>query len=369
MTRPTIFEPVQLGAIAAPNRIFMAPLTRCRAGARNIPTDLNAEYYGQRASAGLIVSEATSVSPRGFGYPNTPGIFSDEQLAGWKRVVDAVHAAGGRIFLQLWHVGRISHPSFQPEGALPVAPSAIRPKGRVFTGIKMEEYVTPRALETSEIPGIIDEYVRGARNAKAAGFDGVEIHNANGYLPDQFLRDGTNQRSDRYGGSVQNRVRFTLELLEAVISVWGSGRVGIRLSPGGVFNDMRDSDTLATFGHSLKELSRLDLAYAHLVQLKQDDIAHGAVFGTGPRELRSYFSGNFVVAGGFDRATGNNALAEGWADAIAFGVPFLANPDLPERLRRNVPLNTPDAATFYASGSKGYTDYPFLVAERLCANV
>ncbi len=355
-----IFEPVRLGAITAPHRIFMAPLTRCRAGAGNAPASLNAEYYAQRASAGLIVSEATSVSPQGFGYPNTPGIFTGAQVAGWKLVVNAVHAAGGRIFLQLWHVGRISHPSYQPGGALPVAPSAIRPKGQVFTGARMEDYVTPRALETAEIPGIIQEYVQGAKNAKEAGFDGVEIHNANGYLPDQFLRDGTNRRGDRYGGSVQNRARLTIEITEAVIGVWGSERVGIRFSPGGVFNDMHDSDSLATFGHVLKELSRFDLAYAHLVQLKPDDIAHGATPGVGPRELRSFYSGNFVVAGGFNLETGNQALEEGWAQAVAFGVPFLANPDLPERFRCNAALNEPNEATFYASGAEGYTDYPSL---------
>lgn len=347
-----------MGALAAPHRIFMAPLTRCRAGAGNVPTTLNAEYYRQRASAGLIVSEATSVSPRGFGYPNTPGIFTEAQVAGWKQVVKSVHAGGGRIFLQLWHVGRISHPSYQPDGGLPVAPSAVRPKGQIFTGTRMEDYVTPRALETSEIPGIIGEYEHGARKAKEAGFDGVEIHNANGYLPDQFLRDGTNRRGDRYGGSVQNRARFTLELAEAVIGVWGSQRVGIRFSPGGVFNDMHDSDSLATFSHILRELSRFELAYAHLVQLKPDDIAHGARVGVGPRELRSFYSGNFIVAGGFNLETANQALEEGWADAIAFGTWFLANPDLPERLRCHAPLNKPDEATFYASGAGGYTDYP-----------
>lgn len=359
----TLFKPVRLGAIVAPHRIFMAPLTRCRAGTGNVPTSLNAEYYSQRASAGLIVTEATSVSPRGFGYPNTPGIFTEAQIAGWKQVVKAVHAAGGRIFLQLWHVGRISHPSYQPEAELPIAPSAIRPKGQVFTGTRMEDYVTPRALETSEIPGIIREYEQGASNAKEAGFDGVEIHNANGYLPDQFLRDGTNRRNDRYGGSVQNRARLTLEITEAVIGVWDSDHVGIRLSPGGVFNDMHDSDSLATFSHALKELSRFDLAYAHLVQLKADDIAHGATPGIGPRELRPFYSGNFIVAGGFNLETGNQALEEGWADAIAYGAPFLANPDLPRRFRSNAPLNKPDEATFYASGAKGYTDYPSLALE------
>jgi N-ethylmaleimide reductase len=337
----------------------MAPLTRCRAEGANVPTDLMAEYYAQRASAGLIIAEATTVSPRGHGYPNTPGIYTDEQVAGWKKVTAAVHAKGGRIVLQLWHVGRISHPDFQPNGELPVAPSAIAPKGQVWTGKAMADYVTPRALRTEEMPGIVAEYVRGARLAKQAGFDGVEIHNANGYLLDQFLRDGTNQREDGYGGSVQNRARLTLEVTSAVVSVWGSDRVGIRLSPGGVFNDMRDSDPLRTFGYVLEELSKLELAYAHVTRVTAQDLAHGAKDGVGPKELRKRFKGVLITAGGFDRAQGEAALREGWADAIAYGVPFLANPDLPRRLEQGLPLNTPDEGTFYASGAKGYTDYPF----------
>ncbi len=357
---PTLFSPLQLGAIAAPNRIFMAPLTRCRAAAGNVPVALNAEYYTQRASAGLIITEATSVSPRGFGYPSTPGIFTEAQVAGWRSVTSSVHAAGGRIVLQLWHVGRISHPSYQPDGEAPVAPSAIAPRGKVFTGTEMADYVTPRALELSEIPGVIAEYEHGARLAKVAGFDGVEIHNANGYLLDQFLRDGTNQRGDPYGGSVQNRARLTLEVTEAVVGVWGADRVGIRFSPGGVFNDMRDSNPLETFGHVLRELSPKNLAYAHVTEVTAQDIAHGAKAGVGPRELRSSYRGNIVTAGGFDLETGNLALREGWADAVAFGVKFIANPDLPERFREGAPLNSPDEATFYAPGAKGYTDYPAL---------
>ena len=357
---PNLFTPIRLGAIAAPHRILMAPLTRCRAEAGNVPGDLIAEYYGQRASAGVIISEATSVSPRGFGYPNTPGIFTPEQVAGWRKTTSAVHAAGGRILCQLWHVGRISHASYQPQGASPVAPSAIAARGKVFTGAAMDDFPTPRALELSEIPSIVAEYVHGARCAKDAGFDGVEIHNANGYLLDQFLRDGTNRRSDRYGGSVQNRARLSLEVTEAVAGVWGSDRVGIRLSPGGVFNDMRDSDPVHTFGYLLKELAALKLAYAHVTQVTAQDIAHGAKDGVGPRELRPFYTGNLVSAGGFTAETGNQALREGWADAIAFGVPFLANPDLPERFRRSAPLNAPDESTFYASGPKGYSDYPAL---------
>jgi len=360
MSSDLLFTPTQLGAIRIPHRVLMAPLTRCRAEPGHVPGPLVAEYYRQRASAGLIIAEATAVTPRGFGYPNTPGIYDDAQVAGWKRVTDAVHAAGGRIVLQLWHVGRISHPAYQPGGELPVAPSAIKPAGKVFTGAAMEDYVTPRALETAEIPGVIAEYVHGARCAKAAGFDGVEIHGANGYLIDQFIRSGTNQRTDNYGGSVENRIRLAVEVTEAVAKVWGADRVGIRLSPGGVFNDMRDADPLATFGALLRRLDPMGLAYAHITRVTAQDIAHGTRDGVGPRELRAHYRGRIVSAGGFDRPQAEQALREGWADALAFGVPFLANPDLPERLRRDAPLNTPDEGTFYASGPKGYTDYPAL---------
>ena len=355
-----LFSPIQLGPLALPNRVFMAPLTRCRASEGHVPNDLNTEYYAQRATAGLIISEATSVSETGYGYPSTPGIHTAEQVEGWEKITSAVHAKGGHIYLQLWHVGRISHPVFQRDGALPVAPSAVKPKGQVFTGAGMEDYVTPRALELSEIPGIIAEYVHGATLAKEAGFDGLEIHNANGYLLDQFLRDGTNRRTDSYGGSATNRARLTLEVTEAVIGVWGAERVGIRLSPGGVFNDMNDSNPLETFGHVLRELSQFGLAYAHITQVTAQDIAHGAKDGVGPRELRPFWKGNIVSAGGFTKETGNRALAEGWADAIAFGVPFLANPDLPERLRKDAVLNQPDESSFYGGAEKGYTDYPFL---------
>lgn len=360
MSQDTLFTPVQLGALRLPHRVLMAPLTRCRAEPGNVPGPLMAEYYCQRASAGLIIAEATAVTPRGFGYPNTPGIFTEAQVAGWRRVTDAVHAAGGRIVLQLWHVGRVSHPFYQPNGELPVAPSAIAPKGKVWAGTGMADYVTPRALETAEIPGIIADYVHGAKCAKGAGFDGVEIHAANGYLIDQFLRSGSNQRADGYGGSVENRIRLAVEVTEAVAKVWGADRVGIRLSPGGVFNDMSDADPLATFGGLLRRLDPMGLAYAHITRVTAQDIAHGAKAGVGPRELRPHYRGRIVSAGGFDRPQAEQALREGWADALAFGVPFLANPDLPERLRRNAPLNTPDEGTFYASGPKGYTDYPAL---------
>jgi N-ethylmaleimide reductase len=269
-----------------------------------------------------------------------------------------VHAKGGRIFLQLWHVGRISHPDYQPNGELPVAPSAIKPKGQVWTGKEMADYVVPRALHIEEIPGIVAEYVKGARLAKDAGFDGVEIHNANGYLLDQFLRSGTNSRTDGYGNSLAARARLTLEVASAVISIWGSDRVGIRLSPGGVFNDMSDANPTETFGYLLRELSKLELAYAHVTRVTAQDIAHGATTGVGPKELRKDFKGVLITAGGFDRAQAEQAIAEGWADAVAYGVPFLSNPDLPRRLQENLALNTPDEATFYASGPKGYTDYP-----------
>ena len=355
-----LFAPLQLGPLHLPHRVLMAPLTRCRSSPGNIPNDLNAEYYRQRATAGLIIGEATSVSPFGYGYPNTPGIHTPEQVAGWKKVVQSVHSAGGQIFLQLWHVGRISHPCFQPNGILPIAPSAIRPKGQIFTGKEMVDYVTPRALVISELLGIVAEYVHGAKLAKEAGFDGVEIHNANGYLLDQFLRSGTNHRTDSYGGSVSNRCRLTLEVVQAVIQVWGADRVGIRISPSGVFNEMHDDNPTETFSHLLQELSKLKLLYAHITCLTEQDIRHGAKAGVGPKELRKFFQGSVITAGGFTRQSGEQAITEGWADAICYGVPFLANPDLPERLRMNAPLNPPDQTTFYASGPKGYTDYPTL---------
>ena len=355
----SLFSPLKVGALTIPHRVLMAPLTRTRAGEGNVPNDLNAEYYGQRASAGIIISEATTVSARGHGYPNTPGIYTDAQVAGWKKVTSAVHAKGGKIFLQLWHVGRISHPAYQPNGELPIAPSAIKPKGQVWTGKEMADYVVPRALATEEIPAVVAEYVRGARLAKEAGFDGVEIHGANGYLLDQFLRDGSNTRTDNYGGSVENRARLLLEVTGAVISIWGADRVGVRLSPGGVFNDMHDSNPQRTFSYVLGELSKLEIAYAHVTRVTAQDVAHGAKDGVGPKELRHCFKGVMITAGGFDRAQGEQAIKEGWADAIAYGVPFLSNPDLPHRLENNLALNAPDESTFYAAGPKGYTDYPF----------
>lgn len=358
MNTPNLFTPVRLGAIEAPNRIVMAPLTRMRAGPGRVSTPLMAEYYAQRAAAGLIVSEAVAISQQGTGCPHTPGIYTAEQVAGWQRVTDAVHEAGGRIFLQLWHMGRVSHSSFQPDGGLPVAPSAIAPRtGQVLTENGMRPYVTPRALKKEELPGIVAQYAAGAERAKVAGFDGVEIHNANGYLLDQFLRDGTNQRTDEYGGPVRNRARLTLEVVVAATKVWGADRVGIRFSPGGVFNDMHDSNPLATFGHVLHELNRFNLAYAHLIVSTEDDLKHGAV-PVPLVALRKEFHGPLIVANGFTYATANQALAEDLADAVAFGRLFIANPDLPERFRLNGPLNPLDEATLYGGDVKGYTDYP-----------
>jgi len=358
MNTPDLFTPVRLGAIEAPNRIVMAPLTRMRAGPGRVPTPLMAEYYSQRAAAGLIVNEATAISQQGTGCPNSPGIYTPEQIAGWQKVTRQVHQAGGRIFLQLWHMGRISHPSFQPDGGLPVAPSAIAPRtGEVLTERGMQRYVTPRALAKEELPGIVMQYAIAADHAKTAGFDGVEIHNANGYLLDQFLRDGTNQRTDEYGGPVRNRARLTLEVTDAVTQVWGADRVGIRFSPGGVFNDMHDSNPLETFSHVLHELNRFKLAYAHVIVSTKDDLEHGAV-PVPLAALRKEFHGPLIVANGFTYATANQVLEEGLADAVAFGRLFIANPDLPERFRLDAPLNPLDQEKLYGGARKGYTDYP-----------
>jgi N-ethylmaleimide reductase len=322
-----------------------------------------AEYYSQRAAAGLIITEATAVSQQDTGCPNTPGIYTDQQVTGWQRVTEAVHQAGGRIFLQLWHMGRISHPSFQPGCGLPVAPSAIAPRsGQVLTETGLQPYVTPRALETEELPGVVLQYSAGAQRAKIAGFDGVEIHNANGYLLDQFLRSDTNRRTDDYGGPVGNRARLTIEVAAAVTKVWGADRVGIRFSPGGVFNDMHDSNPLATFSYVLHELNPFHLAYAHLIVSTEDDLRHGAV-PVPLAVLRQEFQGSLIVANGFNRETATRAVAEGVADAVAFGRLFLANPDLPERFRLNSPLNSPNESTFYGGAEKGYTDYPALGAQ------
>jgi N-ethylmaleimide reductase len=357
MSASDLFTPFQLGPLLLPNRIVMAPMTRNRAGAGNVPTALNAEYYEQRASAGLIVTEATQVSPEGVGYPGTPGIHTDAQVEGWRQVTDAVHRAGGRIFLQLWHVGRISHPSLQPGGALPVAPSAIAAEGQAFTHSGLQPFVVPRPLETSEIAGVVAQFEAGARHALAAGFDGVELHAANGYLIDQFLRDGTNRRTDRYGGSLENRARFLREVVEAVTAVWDPERVGVRLSPRSDFNSMRDSDPPAIFGYVARALAPFGLGYLHVVE-PVGDVPAGAEPLT-PR-LKAAFGGALMVNGGYTRPLAEAALARGDADLVSFAASFLANPDLPIRLARNAPLNEPDPATFYGGDHHGYTDYPVL---------
>jgi len=353
----TLHTPIKIGPYHLPNRIVMAPLTRMRA-ADTIPTDLMATYYAQRASAGLIISEATPISPQGIGYPATPCIFNQSQVVGWKKITGAVHAKSGHIFLQLWHVGRISHPDFHG-GQSPVAPSAIKPKGDAITPQGIKPFVTPRALETDEIQGIVEDYRQAAKNALAAGFDGVEIHSANGYLLDQFLRDGTNKRTDRYGGAFENRARFLLEVTEAVASVWGADRIGIRLSPSGTFNDMTDSNPETFFVYLLGQLNRFGLAYLHIVDALESDIRHGANV-TNLEALRKAYNGNLIVCGGYDQARGEEAIAHGMADAIAFGQLYIANPDLVERFNQNAHLNDPDPATFYGGNEKGYTDYPFL---------
>lgn len=343
----TLFTPLPMGPLQLPNRIVMAPLTRSRAGAGNAPTCMNATYYLQRAGAGLIISEATQISPEGVGYPGTPGIHSYEQIAGWRNVTDAVHAAGGRMFLQLWHVGRISHPSLQPGGALPVAPSAIRPAGEAMTPTGMAPFVTPRALETGELPGIVEQYARAAANARAAGFDGVEVHCANGYLLDQFLRDGSNQRTDGYGGNAANRARLLLEVTAAVCGVLGRERVGVRLSPDNAFNDMHDSDPHTTFTTAVELLNDIGPVYLHVVE---------GQFDCAP--LRRAFRGLYMANGGYDLARGTQAVATGAADFVAYGVPFIANPDLPERFLKGYALAEADPTTFYGGDSHGYTDYP-----------
>lgn len=348
---PTLFDPLQLGPLHLPNRIFLAPLTRSRAGSERIPNALMAEYYRQRSSAGLIISEATSVTPMGVGYANTPGVWSQEQVAGWKLITQSVHEAGGRIFLQLWHVGRMSDPMFL-EGALPVAPSAITPAGHVSLVRPEKPFVTPRALELAELPGVVEAYRKGAENAQVAGFDGVEIHGANGYLLDQFLQTKTNHRTDDYGGSVENRARLMLEVTDAVISVWGADRVGMHLAPRGDAHDIGDANPLETFGHVARELGQRKIAFICARERQDTD-------SIGP-QLKKIFGGLYVANEKFTLESGNAILAAGDADAVAFGVPFLANPDLPKRFATGAALNAPDPSTFYADGAKGYTDYPAL---------
>jgi len=357
----TLFTPFAMGGLTLPNRIVMAPMTRNRAGEGNVPTEMNALYYAQRASAGLIISEGSQISPQGVGYPATPGIHSDEQVAGWRKVTDAVHVRGGHIFIQLWHVGRISHPSMQPDNALPVAPSAIRPRGEAVTYEGMKPFETPRALTLDEIPGVVADYASAAQRARDAGFDGVEIHSANGYLLDQFLRDGTNARTDAYGGSVENRMRLLDEVVTAVCGVWPANRVGVRLSPENSFNDIRDSRPQATFNAVVDMLHTHKLAYLHVLEgdmLSDDDSRVDYI------ELRRRFEGLYMANNGYTRESAEQALQQGSADLVSFGRPFIANPDLPERFARNAPLIEPDPNTFYGGGAEGYTDYPTLEQEQ-----
>jgi len=355
---PNLFTPLQVGPYRLRNRIVMAPLTRSRAASGNVPHELNALYYAQRASAGLIISEATQVVPEGQGYISTPGVYSDAQVAGWRRVTDAVHAAGGLIFLQLWHVGRISHTDFQPGGKAPVAPSAIAAHGKTFTGNGFVDLSMPRALELDELPGVVAGFRTGAANAIAAGFDGVEIHAANGYLIDQFLRDKTNRRDDAYGGSIANRIRLLAEVVDAVSEQVGANRVGVRISPENAFNDIADSDPRALFDAVAGSLSGRGLAYLHVIEgnIAQPDAPSTFDYAA----LKATFGGVYLANYNFDKARANAAIAAGQVDMVAFGKLFLANPDLVTRFLLDAPLNVPDQKTFYGGDAVGYTDYPVL---------
>ncbi len=352
-----LFTPITIGRLTLSNRVFMAPMTRNRAP-ENVANELMARYYAQRATAGLIITEGSQISTQAVGYPATPGIYTAAQVDGWKIVTGAVHDRGGHIFLQLWHTGRVSHPDYHA-GEPPVAPSAIALSGEASTYEGMKPYVTPRALEPDEIPAIIEDYARAAENAMKAGFDGVELHGANGYLIDQFLRDGTNRRTDKYGGSVANRAQFLMEAVSAVVDVCGGGKVGVRLSPSGTFNDMSDSDPVSDFVFVSKQLNGFDLAYLHIVNVMAVDIRHGAK--TVPLELlRDAYKGILVACGEYGKERATTAVKEGACDAVAFGRPYISNPDLVERFRTDAPLNEADTTTFYGGGEKGYTDYPAL---------
>ena len=354
-----LFDPFQLGDLTLANRMVMAPMTRNRADENGVVPSMTVTYYQQRASAGLIVTESSRVSPEGVGYPFTPGIYTDAQAASWLRVTDAVHSVGGHAFVQLQHCGRISHPSLLPNNATPVGPSALRPAGQAITYTGMQDFVTPRALETREIPGIVKQFQRGAEMAKRAGFDGVEIHGANGYIIDQFLRDGSNRRTDAYGGSVQNRMRLLNEILDAVCAVWPARRVGVRLTPENSFNSMSDSDPRAHFGYFVEQLSPRSLAYVHV--LEGDMMTKACALDY--RVLRSKFAGTYIANNGYDLVRAQTAVPSGAADLVAFGIPFLANPDLVRRYRENLPLNAADPSTFYGGSEAGYTDYPFYRSE------
>ncbi|MZR31602.1 alkene reductase [Sneathiella litorea] len=365
MTTTKLFTPIEIGGLHLSNRVIMAPLTRMRATVPgNIANEMMAQYYAQRATpGGLIIAEASQVSEDGQGAPCTPGIHSAEQIAGWKLVTEAVHAKGGKIYLQLWHMGRLSHPSYQPNGELPIAPSAVPANVDVTTpDFKRVPCPTPRALETEEIPDLIERYTHAANCAKKAGFDGVEIHSANGYLLEQFLQARTNKRTDIYGGSIENRCRLVLEVTKAIAAVWGSSHVGIRLSPFGIANDSGEDEPMPLYSHLISELDKLGLAYLHLIEPRasgagQRDVDHKDV-PSAAQLFRPFWHGTLIAAGNFNRESANIMIASGDADAIAFGRLFISNPDLPERLRLDAPLNPYNRATFYSRGPKGYVDYP-----------
>jgi N-ethylmaleimide reductase len=360
MSTPTkLFDSYKLGPITLPNRLVMAPLTRNRAVPPGmVPSPLAIDYYGQRASAGLLITEASQVSQQGQGYQDTPGIYSKEQVAGWRKVTDRVHERGGHIFLQAWHVGRISHTSLQPNGGAPVAPSAIRANGKTFVGGTFADVSEPRALALEEIPGIIESFKRATANVLEAGFDGIEVHAANGYLLDQFARDGTNKRTDAYGGSIENRAKLTLEISKAVAAEAGPERTGIRISPVTPANDISDSDPQALFDYIVDQLNAMKLVYIHVIEGATGGARDIAPFDY--RALRNRFKGAYIANKGYDFELATKVLAADQADLIAFGKPFISNPDLVERLKRGAPLNPFDKATFYGGGAKGYTDYPAL---------
>jgi len=358
MSTSNLFSAVSIGNMKLKNRMVMAPMTRNRAASGNVPQIMNVEYYRQRASAGLIITEASQVSAQGVGYPRTPGIYNDEQVAGWQKITDAVHAEGGRIYIQLWYCGRISHPDLLPDGQTPVAPSAIKPEGEAVTFEGMKAFVEPHALQGNEILNIVAQYRNAAEKARQAGFDGVEIHAANGYLIDQFLRDGSNQRSDEYGGSTENRMRFLNQIIDAVCEIWHSNQVGIRLSPENSFNSMSDSEPQTHFDYFVTQLQAHDLAYLHVLE---GDMISGQR-NVDYRALRDAYNGIYIANNGYDKERAQTALAKNDCDLIAFGTPFLANPDLVYRYQNNLPLNEPDPVTFYGGDETGYTDYPF--AER-----
>ncbi|MBW6492309.1 MAG: alkene reductase [Lentimicrobium sp.] len=355
-----LLDSYKLGNLNLKNRLVMAPLTRRRAGEGCVPVEMNALYYAQRSSAGLIIAEASQISPQGVGYMNTPGIHSPEQVTGWKKVTEAVHAKGGLIFLQLWHVGRLSHTLLQPGHALPVSASAISAGDLITTPEGKKPMEIPRALELSEIPGIVDDYRKAAANAMMAGFDGVEIHAANSYLLDQFMHSSANVRTDIYGGSIENRCRLTLEVTKAICDEIGSARTGIRLSPSNIKNGMDDKDPVGLFGYLIAELEKLNLAYIHLVEPMLSLENHPHMIKNVAKHFRRLYSGTLITAGNYTPESGCEVLEKGYADLVAFGRLFIANPDLPERIAVSAPLNKPDEDTFYTRGPEGYVDYSFL---------